>query len=878
MRKLLLFIMAMRLVTFSKAQVAPIWEEYVADQEAGQISRLPDYSYAGYHFSEEEIPDVSGWTYFDVTDYGADGTDELHDDTAIQAAIDAAQAHEGPAVVYFPAGRFVVSEDNDVNHFLQVSRDSIVLKGSGTDQTEIYMDQMRVKNGHWQFLFKPDDISAPVLTYLEGSSLRGSHEVMVEDPSALEPGMIVYISHKSEAFARAHFGDLELSSDWTRLFGATGGMTVHEPHLIESISGNRVRFKNPVQTDLPEVDSKYQLRLLPTIKEVGVEDILFSSNWENYGEDFVHHKDDIHDYAWNAIQFNNTSNAWIRNCEFRSWSQVVDVRHSLAVTIENITLSGKKGHASFLTRRSYGLLVKDCIDQAGQHHGPGTGYSGVNTVYLRHEMQVDQSFDSHSGQPYATLVDNVNGGVFNKNGGPHESYPHHARHLTFWNFKHRSTGNIGYDLWSMSRNGNTYAEPFFVGFQADQNVTLTDTGLNELEGQQVEPASLFEAQLSLRLEALNTLPKLKFVSPGQGDRLAIGTDLSVEAEASDPDGSITAVSLYINELLIREDTEAPYLWNGDLDTPLQQMEAGQYKLKLEAIDDAGNVTREEIEIIVGMEPLIEFVRPAESELMEAGTDVVVEVSASDEDGSIASVDLYLDGATVSTLTASPYVWEGENMLSAMQSGSYLLKAVVTDNDGLTADVEQTLIVNELPTVSFSEPTALSIDEGVPVYVDVLAEDGDGSIARVDLYLNDEFLREEVNPPYIWGDREDLDPELFALAAGDYTLKAIAIDDKGSKNEAVIDISIIAEEVLGLDETQSAFHIYPNPARDRITLMADQDIIGVRVLDSSGRLWKSWQPTSRRFEMDLTSLSPGVYLLQLLSPNQQQTLPLIKQEF
>lgn len=107
-------------------------------------------------------------------------------------------------------------------------------------------------------------------------------------------------------------------------------------------------------------------------------------------------------------------------------------------------------------------------------------------------------------------MDDVQGGVFNKNGGPHESYPHHARYLTFWNFRHEATGNISYDFWSLPRNGNTYAEPFFVGFQSNMTVNFSDEGLNELPGQMVEPRSLFDAQLALDLRNKTHNLRLKF--------------------------------------------------------------------------------------------------------------------------------------------------------------------------------------------------------------------------------------------------------------------------------------------------------------------------------------------------------------------------------
>jgi len=487
----------------SEAQVAPSWTNFVESQKNGTTPILPDYSYSGYHFSEKEIPNVSGYTYFNVQDYGATPNDITYDDDAIQATIDAAEASNAPAVVFFPAGKYIVSSDNDINKSIEINKDHIVLKGegSGANGTEIFMDQMRVNNGHWQFRFKPESTNTGTLTSITQEAKRGDFSVNVASTSALTVGQSIFIYHKSEEFARAHYGNLALNETaWTRLFGEDGGLTLYECHVIDSIDGNTVIFKNPIQVDLPTLSKSFTIRNLKTIEGIGIEDIRFTSEWGNFPREFVHHADDTVDYAWNAVQFKFVQNSWIRNCEFKDWTQVADIRESIGVTVDNVLISGKRGHASWITRRNYGVLVKDCIDDANHHHGPGVGYSGVSTVYLRYKMSENQSIDCHSGSPFTTLMDDMDGGDFHTNGGPWESYPHHARYLTFWNFIHKKSSNVIYNFWSVDvRKPATYAEPYFVGLQPNHIVSMIGEGLDEMHGQEVEPKSLFEAQLALRL-------------------------------------------------------------------------------------------------------------------------------------------------------------------------------------------------------------------------------------------------------------------------------------------------------------------------------------------------------------------------------------------
>ena len=859
-------------------QTPEIWQDYLQDKSQGIIPELNDYSFAGYHFSETEIPEVDEWTYFNVVDYGAIPDDDGFDDDAIQSTIDAAEDHNGPAVVFFPPGRFMVSDNNSTSEYIEISRDSIVLKGSGSgiDGTEIFMKEMRVRNGHWQFHFEPVNTSTSSETVMAESAVRGSHAIIVEDASGFEVGEVVLLSHQSPEFAEAHFGDLPLSSQWTRLFGS-GGMNLHELHEIKSITGTRITFINPIQTDLPLLERPYVVSHYSTMQEVGVEDILFTSDWAQYPEDFVHHKDDIHDYAWNAMQFNHVRNGWVRNCELSSWNQGIDVRESIGFTISNVTVSGKKGHASFLTRRSYGLLVKDCQDPAGQHHGPGTGYAGVNTVYLRHTMLEDISVDSHSGQPYATLMDDVDGGIMSQNGGPHESYPHHGQDFTFWNFRHKSSVEKTYDFWSIPRNGNTYAYPNFVGFQPNNAVTMTDEGMNQMEGQMVSPQSLFEAQLALRLA--ETGPEISWITPGYGTEVEKNGNLQVQVDVVD-DGSVSAVTLSVNGIRQTELTSAPYIWGEDqgLDPQLFGLTPGTYELKIEATDNEDNLSSDAINVYVGQAPTVAFVQPADVEVVTSGIPVVVEASASDTDGNISAVSLFLDDELLSSLEASPYLWDKEPALESLSSGSYTLRLEARDNDGLLDEASYDLIVNDFPELSFLNPSADDLFEfGDTVRVEVNATDGDGEIKEVRLYLNESLVRTEFTPPYEWGEREVFDPGLFTMTDGTYKLEAIARDDLGSESSTTISFVVSEEIVLSVADETMVLELYPNPFNQTLKISSTVTITDVRLFDSSGTFiaTKLIKENPGTAELHTGQLPAGIYFIHVIQENQTKIIKVLR---
>jgi len=483
-------------------QVAPLWKDFMKAKKDGVTPILPDFSYAGYHFSERPIPDNSSRPKFNVMDYGANPDDGQYDDDAIQRAVDAAEKSESGGVVFFPPGKYMLAADTDSTRRIRISKSNIVLKGSGSGAggTEIFQDNMRIHGR--QIQFKPPATGLRQLTTISKNAARESFWVEVADASALKVGQDVTIYHRSEEFTRAYFAPLQLKSQWTRLFGPDGGMLINEIHTIEKIEGKKVKFKNPIHFDLTIVKSKpFVLRTYPSIEECGVEDIRFTSRWKDYPEEFVHHKNVIHDYAWEAIAMQNVKNSWVRNCVFSDWNEALYISNGYQISVLNLDFTGKKGHASVHARTGYGVLIKNCNFNNAQHHGAGTGYSASGTVITQCTLGRDQNIDIHSGQPIATLYDNIKGGVFFNLGGPEPGYPHHGKQLVLWNFQHSSTEHQHYNFWDPDRRRNfTISEPILVGFQSDRTVSFENTGINQLQGEMVKPESLFEAQLLFRLK------------------------------------------------------------------------------------------------------------------------------------------------------------------------------------------------------------------------------------------------------------------------------------------------------------------------------------------------------------------------------------------
>ncbi|MBT3383268.1 MAG: hypothetical protein HN778_09495 [Prolixibacteraceae bacterium] len=111
---------------------------------------LHDFSYAGYHQGEKEIPVIEK-NIVDVTQqpYGADNSGETDVTQIIQQALDDV-GQGGGGVVYIPSGTYKVNPGS-AESALRIQYNNTILRGAGSDSTFIFNDAsyMRQKNIVW---------------------------------------------------------------------------------------------------------------------------------------------------------------------------------------------------------------------------------------------------------------------------------------------------------------------------------------------------------------------------------------------------------------------------------------------------------------------------------------------------------------------------------------------------------------------------------------------------------------------------------------------------------------------------------------------------------------------------------------------------------
>ena len=482
------------------------WQDFRRASAGGGEPILPDFSYAGYHYSEIPIPEPSHKT-FNVTDYGAIPDDGLSDRAAIQAAINAAESH-GSGIVKFPGGRFHLNTKADAESPIYLRAGKVILRGSGEGPqgTELFMAK-NLESADPDKLYSTPfmlNIESPIqsesrITQVTENAARESFTVTVASSNGLRVGQRITLSLKSTEAVPDAFAPYTPPAAWKRLY--TDGIVVKERHIIAAINGNHVTFKEPIHTAVNAAHG-WEIRSYNVIEEIGIEDIHFVGNWTT---PFVHHRSALDDGGWSAIRINNVANSWIRRCTFTNWNYGIAIRSSSAISVLQVSMLGNKGHFSTHSRGGYGVLFGLIRDETDSYHGPSVGYQSVGTVYWNFKYEGSTSWDSHSGLPYATLLDCVEGGInYGRSGGPQVGLPNHWRHFVLWNFKQTGEARKNYDFWRSGDNRrDRFVLPIIVGLHGNAS-TFKESHLQLIEsrGKPVSPKSLFESQLSLRLGEL----------------------------------------------------------------------------------------------------------------------------------------------------------------------------------------------------------------------------------------------------------------------------------------------------------------------------------------------------------------------------------------
>lgn len=496
-----------------------IWHQY-SNQKSH--SQLIDYSAVGVNYSNTKIT-VPDLPVFSVADFGAQPNDNIEDRDAIQKAIDAAES-AGGGIVLFPAGKFLLNEQENRYSGIRISSSNIVLRGagSGTSGTELFMKHALAAvdpSKKWSIKpmleFNATDSTMPssssVGIFIAESKIskqakRGDNHVSVAEPKGFKVGDLVTIDMQQLEANSEYLQGKKPRRIWKQIL--TKGVRVAETLIITAIKDDKLYFEQPLLTNV-NMDYAWTIRSYPSISSVGIENLAFTGN---FLEEFVHHINATHDSGFSAITFSRTSHSWVRDVRFKNVSTGATITGGVANSLLLNVIEGNRGHFSFTvtfgTRNLVGMNLD--ISNKGQWHGPGASHLSVGNVFWRFISPTSRGYDSHALYPRYTLHDNIQTFGMNGWGGSFLNRPHHLEGLVLWNYTQTGPEVYKLDYWDIDKPDHiishsesflTAVNPIIIGYQGPAKEYVKDSvGYMESFGKHVkQPASLYEAQLAMRL-------------------------------------------------------------------------------------------------------------------------------------------------------------------------------------------------------------------------------------------------------------------------------------------------------------------------------------------------------------------------------------------
>ncbi len=204
----------------------------------------------------------------------------------------------------------------------------------------------------------------------------------------------------------------------------------------------------------------------------------------------------------------------------------------------------------------------------------------------------------------------------------------------------------------------------------------------------------------------NALPSVSITAPANGASFVAPASVTIDATASDSDGTVSSVAFYQGTTLLGTDTTSPYsfAWTN--------VAAGSYSLTAVATDNAGATkTSTAVAITVNnpgnVAPTASITSPTAGATFSAPASITINANAADTDGTVSRVAFYQGTTLLGTDTTSPYsfTWTG------VAAGTYSLTARATDNGGATGtSTAVSVTVNASGT-----PTTVSLQNGTNGY-------------------------------------------------------------------------------------------------------------------------------------------------------------------
>jgi plastocyanin len=365
-------------------------------------------------------------------------------------------------------------------------------------------------------------------------------------------------------------------------------------------------------------------------------------------------------------------------------------------------------------------------------------------------------------------------------------------------------------------------------------------------------ASSTSPTVNVTIQPTSGGPTVAITSPANGQVFPAGTNILVQATASENGGTISQVQFLVNNAPVGTVTTPPYNFL------LTNVAAGGYVLTATATDNMGaSATSPAVNITVQSTnggPIVTITSPVNGQNFPAGTNILIQASASDGTGTITQVQFFTNNVSIGTVTNAPY----DFLLTGVAAGNYALTAKATDNTGASGFSPPVSITvgaqtNLPPTVVITEPTNGSrFPANATITVSANANSAGGQISQVAFFLGTNSVGVVFAAPF--------QISLSNLRPGSYSLTAKATDNNGrTAMSSPVSITVFGAPTVTLTKpvTNSVFPVGNNVSLAATASTTGQKVVNVEFLVNGSVVAEAvtnpytaiWVPTA-----------PGIYSL------------------
>ena len=238
-----------------------------------------------------------------------------------------------------------------------------------------------------------------------------------------------------------------------------------------------------------------------------------------------------------------------------------------------------------------------------------------------------------------------------------------------------------------------------VAFGQEVTVAYNKPATNPLQTPQGGQVATMTARNVINnvAETPNQPPLVSISSPTKNTGYIAPATITIEANATDSDGTITKVEFYNGQIKLGEVTKAPYLfkWNNVSDGGYQITAVATDNKNAKTVSSPVTVVVNKPASKINQPPFVRITNPDKGETFKRNESIILEAEALDPDGTISKIEFRIGNEVVAELSEAPWVFNWQNA----DTGQYVITVIATDNLGAvsqSAEVAFTVYEDKIP--------------------------------------------------------------------------------------------------------------------------------------------------------------------------------------